>query len=86
MSDSVTLWTVACQAPLSMEFSRQEYQSGEQFPSPGDLPDPTQGSNPSLLHCRQMSEPAGKLLFSTYCGPGKRHGTESNYKKDKSKS
>ena len=25
VSDSVTLWTVACQAPLSMEFSRQEY-------------------------------------------------------------
>ena len=36
----VTLWTVACQAPLSMEFSRQEYWSGVPFPSPGDLPDP----------------------------------------------
>ena len=33
-------WTVACQAPLSMEFSRQEYWSGLLFPSPGDLPDP----------------------------------------------
>ena len=32
--------TVACQAPLSMEFSRQEYWSGLPFPSPGDLPDP----------------------------------------------
>ena len=32
-------WTVACQAPLSMGFSRQEYWSGLQFPSPGDLPD-----------------------------------------------
>ena len=31
-------WTVACQAPLSMEFSRQEYWSGLPFPSPGDLP------------------------------------------------
>ena len=29
-----------CQAPLSMEFSRQEYWSGLPFPSPGDLPDP----------------------------------------------
>ena len=28
MSNSVTPWTVACQAPLSMEFSRQEYWSG----------------------------------------------------------
>ena len=35
-----TLWTVACQAPLSMELSRQEYCSGLPFPSPGDLPDP----------------------------------------------
>ena len=33
-------WTVACQAPLSMEFSRQEYWSGLSFPFPGDLPDP----------------------------------------------
>ena len=40
VSDSATPWTVACQAPLSMEFSRQEYWSGMPFPSPGDLPDP----------------------------------------------
>ena len=33
-------WTVAYQAPSSMEFSRQEYWSGLPFPSPGDLPDP----------------------------------------------
>ena len=33
-------WTVAHQAPLSMEFSRQEYWSGLPFPSPGDLPEP----------------------------------------------
>ena len=32
--------TVACQAPLSMEFSRQEYWSGLPFLTPGDLPDP----------------------------------------------
>ena len=36
----VTLWTVACQAPLSMGFSRQEHWSGLPFPPPGDLPDP----------------------------------------------
>ena len=35
-----TPWTAAQQAPLSMEFSRQEYWSGSPFPSPGDLPDP----------------------------------------------
>ena len=34
----VTPWTVACLAPLSMGFSRQEYWSGLPFPSPGDLP------------------------------------------------
>ena len=33
-------WTVACQAPPSMGFSRQEYWSGVPFPSSGDLPDP----------------------------------------------
>ena len=35
-----TPWTVAYQAPPSMEFSRQEYWSGLLFPPPGDLPDP----------------------------------------------
>ena len=36
----MTPWTVACQAPLSMGFSRQEYWSGLPFPSPGDFPNP----------------------------------------------
>ena len=36
----LTLWTVASQAPLSMEFSRQEYGSGLPCPPPGALPDP----------------------------------------------
>ena len=36
----VTPWTVACQAPLSMGFFRQEYQSGLPCPPPGDLPNP----------------------------------------------
>ena len=40
MSDSVTPWTVAHQASLDMEFSRQEYWSGLPFPPPGDLPNP----------------------------------------------
>ena len=35
-----TPWIIACQAPLSMEFSRQEYWSGLSFPSPARLPDP----------------------------------------------
>ena len=35
----MTPWTVACQAPLSVEFSRQEYYSALPFPTPGNLPD-----------------------------------------------
>ena len=40
MSDFLNLWTVAHQAPPSMEFSRQEYWSKLPCPPPGDLPDP----------------------------------------------
>ena len=41
VSDSfLTLWTVACQAPLSLGFPRQEYWSGLPLSSLGDLPDP----------------------------------------------
>ena len=36
----VTLWNVACQAPLSMEFSKQEYWSEVSCPTPGNLPNP----------------------------------------------
>ena len=46
----MTPWTVAHQAPLSMDFSRQEYWGGLTFPSPGDLPDPG-------------IEPGGRLLY-----------------------
>ena len=46
MSDQ-TSWTAACQAPLSMEFSRQQYCSGLPSPSPGDLPEP--GIEPASL-------------------------------------
>jgi len=35
----VTPWAIACQAPPSMGFSRQEHGGGYPFPSPGDLPD-----------------------------------------------
>ena len=43
-----TPWTVACHAPLSVGFFRQEYWSRLPFPPPGDLP--TQRLNPHLLH------------------------------------
>ena len=49
MSDSMTPWNVACQAPLSMEFSRQGYRRGLPFPSPGGLPNPeTEPGSPAL--------------------------------------
>ena len=37
-SSSATPWAIAHQAPLSMEFSKQEYWSRLSFPTPGDLP------------------------------------------------
>ena len=43
----MTPWTVALQAPLSMEFSRQEYWNGLLCPPPGDLPD--SGIGPASL-------------------------------------
>ena len=39
-----TPWTIVCQAPLSMGFSRQKYWSGLPFPPPGDLPEPRIGA------------------------------------------
>ena len=44
-----TPWTIDCQAPLSIGFSRQEYWNGLPFPSPGDLPDSgIEPSSPTL--------------------------------------
>ena len=55
-----TPWTVACQAPLSMEFSRQEYWSEYPFPSPGDLPNPgIKPRSPALQADSLPSEPQG---------------------------
>ena len=56
-----TSWTVAHQAPLSMEFSRQEYWSALLFPSPGDLPNPgIEPGFPALQADALSSEPPGK--------------------------
>ena len=60
-SNSVTPWTVAHQAPLSMEFSRQEYWSGLPFPSPGDISDPgIEPKSPTLWLDFLSTEPPGK--------------------------
>ena len=61
VSDFVTLWTVAHQAPLSMEFSRQECWSQLPFPTPGDLPDPgVEPKSPALAGGFCTTEPPGK--------------------------
>ena len=51
------LWTIVCQAPLSMGFSSQEYWSGLPCPPPGDLPDP--GIEPTSL----MSTRTGRQVL-----------------------
>ena len=60
-----TLWTGTCQAPLSMEFSRQEYWSGLPFPPLGELPDPGTGltspGSPVLQADSLPAEPSGRL-------------------------
>ena len=54
-------WTVTHQAPLSIEFSRQEYWSGLVFPSPGDLSDPgIKPRSPALQVDSLPSEPPRK--------------------------
>ena len=56
-----TPWTVAYQAPQSMEFSRQEYWSGLPFPSPQELPDPgIKPRSPALRADALPVEPPGK--------------------------
>ena len=58
----VTLWIIACQAPPSMEFSRQEYWSGLSFPLPGDVPDPGDETQVSCI---------GRQLLYHWAKPGK---------------
>ena len=61
----VTPWTIDFQAPLSMEFSRQEYWGGLTFPSSGDLLYPgIEPRFPALQANSLLSEPPGKPLFA----------------------
>ena len=55
-----TPWTAACQAPLSVGLSSQEYWSGLPCPPPGDLPDP--GTEPSSLRSPAL---AGRLFTTS---------------------
>ena len=55
-------WTVTCQAPLSIGYSRQEYWSGLSCPSPEDLPDPgIESRSPALQADSLATELQGKL-------------------------
>ena len=57
-----TPWTIACQAPLSMGFPRQEYWSGLSFPTLGDLPDPKiKPMSPALAGRFFITEPLNLL-------------------------
>ena len=62
----VAPWTVACQSPLSIEFSRQEYWSGLPCAPPGDLPDPgiepMSPASPALAGGFLTTAPPGKNL------------------------
>ena len=64
MSDSsVTPWTVACQASLSVGFPRQEYWSGLPFPPPGNLPDPgIEPVSPALAGMFSTTKASGKQI------------------------
>ena len=59
-------WTVACQAPLCMGFSRQEYWGGLPFPSVQGI-FLTQGSKPSLLHCRWILHRLSYQRSPSFC-------------------
>ena len=62
-----TPWTVAHQAPLSMEFPRQEYWSALPFPSPGNLPDlGIESRSSTLQEDSLLSEPPRKLIISGF--------------------
>ena len=69
VSDSATPWTVACQAPLSMEFSWQEYWIGLPFPFPGDRP------NPGIKHLSPALQADSLPSESPRKSTTKRHST-----------
>ena len=68
-STLVIPWTIACQAPLSIGFSRQGYWSGFAFPSPGGLPDPgMEPKSPALQADSLLTELPDKTTKYSYLG------------------
>ena len=78
MFDSLTPWTVARLAPLSMGFSRHEYWSRLPFPSPGDIPDP--GIEPASLISPAL---AGRFFTTSATWEAHLMGTEFQFRKVK---
>ena len=80
MSDSVTPWTTAHQAPLSMGFLKQDDWSALPFLSPGDLLSPgIKAGSPALLTDSLPAEPSGKPIALSLCNfmsPSKRQDSE----------
>ena len=66
-------WTIASQAPLSLEFSRQEYWRGLLVPSPQDLPDPGMKpmslKSPTLALHHLGSFISGLIKLKNFCKP-----------------
>ena len=66
-STPATPWTVAHEAPLSMDFSKQEYWSQLPFPSPGNLSNPRiEPRSPTWQADSLLSEPPGKPQVTLY--------------------
>ena len=64
----MTLWTAACQTPLSMEFSRAEFWGGLPFPFPGGFPDPEiEPASPELAAGFFTTVPPGKPISIYMC-------------------
>ena len=76
-----TPWTVASQALLSMEVSRQEYWSGLPFPSPGDLPNTgIKSRSPALQVDSLPSQQPGKFTAGPWQMPESEHAQVSYVK------
>ena len=77
------LWTIANQAPLSMDFPRHKYWSGLPLPSPGDLPDPGIESaspvSPALQADSVPAEPSEKVILYIYTQEKELNSPQTTY-------
>ena len=76
-----TPWTVACQAPLSMGYSRQEHWSWLPFPSPGDLPKPGIKAASPALQVDSLPLNHQRSPMHPFTLPQRYNGTRIDWKK-----